>query len=170
MNLNDEEVELLDRYRQLPPDIRPLAQAALTHLNNRAPNTGAFGALIGYRHTVRSPGKVDCELEITSAHFNPIGIAHGGVIYTMVDAAMGSAVLSLLPPDKLCVSAEIKLNYLKPVHPGHVVAHATVAQCGQRLAVVTAEVTNEAGEIVGVALGTFAILDRKPRQPHGSDT
>ena len=167
---NDDEAQILERYRALSPELQELAKEVLNHLEERDTRTGPFGALLGYYHAVVSPGVVDCTLMVSSTHLNPIGIAHGGALYTMVDAAMGSAVLSMLPPDKLCVSAEIKMNYLKPVHPGRVVAHAKVLQCGNRLAVVTAEVANDAHEIVGFALGTFAILNRQPRQPHSTDT
>jgi acyl-CoA thioesterase len=156
---DQEAAALLELYSALPAEIRPLVLDTLRRYEDRDSIAGPFGWQVGYHYTSRTPGQAVCELDVTPAHFNPANIAHGGVIYTMVDAAMGSAVFTALRPGQRCVTAEIKINYLLPVTTGRVVATAKVVKMGSRIAVVTAEVTNAADELVGIALGSFAVLN-----------
>jgi len=62
------------------------------------------------------------------------------------------------------------VNCLKPILPGRVTANATVLHKGGRLVVVSGEIHNEAGDLVGVALGTFVIIRRTPTLPVDSST
>lgn len=150
--------ELVNLYASLPPEAQQLALDAVRRLSDRERYGGAFGWLVGYHYTSRSPGDVQCELEIGRGHLNPGGIAHGGVIYTLADAAMGASVMSMLEPGQRCVTAELKVNYLKAVKTGRLVAHAKVVRKGNRLATVTAEVRDGQGDLIAIALGTFAVV------------
>lgn len=146
----------------MPAEIQALAIAALERLSDRHPNTGAYGWLMGIHYDSAEPGKVACSMEVNSSVYNPGGMAHGGVMFGLVDSAMGGAVYTLLDRTlEGCVTAELKLNYLRPVRAGVITATATVLQRGRTLAVVTADVRNERGELLGVAQGTFAITQRK---------
>jgi acyl-CoA thioesterase len=159
--LDDTKSQITELLEVLSPEARAVALDALQHLKDRDRIAGPFGWLIGYHYTSHTAGASDCEIEITASHLNPGKIAHGGVIYTLADAAMGAAVMAMLEPGKRCVTAELKVNYLKPVAAGRVRAHASVLRLGSRLATVTAELRDDEEDIVAVALGTFAILSRQ---------
>lgn len=152
----DRAVELL---RALPPDVQRMALATIERYADRDPYTGPWGWQLGLHYTERAPGRTSCVIDVGESHHNPGRVAHGGLVFTLADSAMGAAVHTLLEPELRCVTAEIKLNYLAPVIRGRVTATATVINRRRRLAVVTAEVHDEAGELVGLAQGTFAIIN-----------
>ncbi len=151
--------EVLRLYDGLPAEVQELALGALRRLDTRDRTRGPFAWLVGYHYTLLQPGDVVCELDVGRAHHNPAGIAHGGAIYTLVDAAMGACAMSVLEAGRRCVTAELKVNYLKAVEAGRIAAHARVIRKGARLVVLTAEVHDAAGDLVAIGLGTFAIIE-----------
>jgi len=48
-------------------------------------------------------------------HYNPLGSVHGGWIATLLDSCVGCAVHSTLPAGKSFTTAELKINYVRPV-------------------------------------------------------
>ncbi len=48
-------------------------------------------------------------------HYNPLGTVHGGWIATLLDSCVGCAVHSTLPAGKAFTTAELKINYVRPV-------------------------------------------------------
>jgi uncharacterized protein (TIGR00369 family) len=164
MTLGDRQARLLELFDRLPPEVQGQAIEAIDHLTDRDAHAGAFGWLLGYHYVDAELGHARCILDVTDIHLNSSGVAHGGVLCTLADAAMGAAAYNSLEPDQRCVTAELKVNFLKPIVPGRVTAGATIVQKGTRLIVVTAEMHDEAGDLVGIALGTFAIIARDRRR------
>jgi len=165
--LSDTQNRLLELFDQIPTELQPMALATLERLQSPDQHAGPFGWLLGYRYLETGPGHARCTLDVAQPHLNPSGVAHGGVLCTLADAAMGAAIHWMLDPNQRCVTAELKVNCLKPILPGRVTANATVLHKGGRLVVVSGEIHNAAGELVGVALGTFAIVRRMPALPVG---
>jgi acyl-CoA thioesterase len=153
----------------LPPQIQELALKNLQTLVDRDPSTGPFGWMLGIHYTDRASGKASCQIKVDNRLYNPGQIAHGGVVFTLADSAMGAAVFTLLDPGQRCATAELKINYLAPVRTGTVSATATVVSKRKRLAVVTCEVHDQAGELVALAQGTFAVVEKAPGQPAAGD-
>ena len=60
-------------------------------------------------------GSVTVALDLADHHLNLQGLAHGGVIATLADAAMGLSLRSALEPGRRHVSLEIGVHYLRPV-------------------------------------------------------
>jgi len=87
-------------------------------------------------------------------HLNPHGSVHGGVLATMIDVAMGTAVTSSGGQSPVTVS--LTVTYLEPGRPGRLEAMAQVRKRGKRLTVVEAEVVQD-GDVVADALATFAV-------------
>ncbi|MBR12289.1 MAG: hypothetical protein CL442_03950, partial [Acidimicrobiaceae bacterium] len=79
------------------------------------------------------PGTAVVALAVDDRHLNPNGVVHGGVVFTMVDTAMGRATLSVLDEGCLCASIEVSVRYLRPVVEGRLVATATVLRAGRRI-------------------------------------
>ncbi|MBV9789417.1 MAG: PaaI family thioesterase [Chloroflexi bacterium] len=162
--------QVLELLAALPADIRSLALANLKRWANRDPHSGPFGWQLGLRYVERAPGRVTAMMEIDEALHNPGQVAHGGVMFTLADSAMGAATFTLLEPGQRCTTAELKLNYIAPIIKGKVTATATVISKRRRLAVVTAEVRDEQGELVGLAQGTFAIIRGVAERPIEGDS
>ena len=87
-------------------------------------------------------------------HLNQHGTVHGGVLATMIDAAMGTAVITTGGESPVTVS--LTVTYLEPGRPGRLEATARVRKRGKRLMVVEAEVVQD-GDVVADALGTFSV-------------
>ena len=119
-----------------------------------------FGELIGLNFTAYGEGHSRCELQVKKELFNPHGVLHGGVVYTMADTGMGGALYSILEEGELCTTVEIKIAYFAAVKSGTLVCDTRVIERRWRIAIIESEVKN-GDELVAKALGTFYIYDKK---------
>ena len=60
----------------------------------RANQAGAYAAVGGMQVVAVGDGWARSELQLTTQHWNPMGIVHGGVYCTMMDQAAGTAACS----------------------------------------------------------------------------
>jgi acyl-CoA thioesterase len=82
---------------------------------------------------------------------------HGGILYTLVDFAMGGALTSQLEPGERCTTLEVKINYVLPVASGEVRAEAVVVSRSRRFGLMEARVHDEGQRLVALATGSFYI-------------
>src|SRR5262245_54634881 len=78
--------------------------------------------LIGFALTAVAPGRAWCEFAAGPQHWNRMGTLHGGVLCDIADAAMGVAYATTLEGDETFTTLELKINFLKPVRSGHLIA------------------------------------------------
>ena len=119
-----------------------------------------FGDLIGLEFTAYGDGRSRCELEVKGGLFNPHGVLHGGVIYSMADTGMGGALYSVLEEGELCTTVEIKIAYFAAVESGRLTCDTMVIERRSRIATLESEIKNE-DRLVAKALGTFYIYTPK---------
>jgi len=124
---------------------------------NPDPGVGPFADLLGVHRTAMEDGRSRFELTVRPEHMNPHGVVHGGVIYTLVDYAMGGALTSRLAPGERCATLEIKINYLAPATEGRLAAEARVVERTTRIGVLDARVHAEGERLIALATGTFFI-------------
>ena len=129
------------------------------------PGVGPIAALLGIRRASMGDGRSVFELTIRPEHMNPHGVVHGGVVYTLVDFAMGGALTSLLEPGEGCATLEVKINYLAPALAGDVRAEACVVSRSRRVAVMEARAYGEAQRLIALATGSFYIQTRAVMTP-----
>jgi acyl-CoA thioesterase len=126
-----------------------------------SPGPGAFAGMLGARCTAIADGRARFELVLGPQHMNPHGIAHGGVVYSLVDYAMGGALTSRLTAGERCTTLEIKINYLAPAVEGTIAAEAWVVERTGRVGVLEARA--HAGDVlVALATGSFYIQGPRP--------
>lgn len=113
-------------------------------------------AYLGMRMVRVEPGVAVVEVAVTPELVHGFGAVHGGVVATVVDQALGSAVLPLLPAGTWPATLEFKVNYLAAARQGVISATGTVVSLRKRTAVVQVEVTNEE-RTIAVALGTLSL-------------
>ena len=118
-----------------------------------------FGKLIGMDFKIISDGNVEYHLKIKKEHLATPNSAHGGVISTLVDGALGVAGLSAVYKENKVVSTvEYKINFLSPVFLNdELKAVGKVEQQGKRILIISCDVivVNRKNIFAAKALGTF---------------
>ena len=97
-------------------------------------------------------------LTLGAEHFNPNGVAHGAVLFALVDTAMGKATMSTVDEGFYCASVEVSLRFIRPASAGELIADASVVKRGKNLAHLEAKVHDGDSRLVATSSGTFAIL------------
>ena len=94
-------------------------------------------------------------------HYNPLGSVHGGWIATLLDSCVGCAVHSTLPAGKAYTTAELKINYVRPVttRVPLVRATGTVIHVGSRMATAEGRLVGPDGKLYAHATTTCFIFD-----------
>lgn len=114
--------------------------------------------LIGFAMTEVEPGRVVFEMDAGPQHSSPLGTVHGGILCDLVDAAMGCSHASLLDDGETFTTLELKINFLKPVWQGHLVAEGKVIKAGRTIGLVEGRVTDEHGSVIAHATSTCMTL------------
>ncbi len=104
------------------------------------------------------PGVGTAHVELGDRHLNPNGVVHGGVLFTMVDTAMGKATMSVLDEGRFCASVEVELRFIRPASEGSLTAVAEVLKKGRSIVHLQARVADGRDRLIATAAGTFAII------------
>lgn len=115
-----------------------------------------FISLIGAHPPETAEGEATLEMEVDDRHLNAAGTIHGGMLATLVDTTMGSAIRSAVG-DETPATSQLSLTYLRPGKPGRLVVTATVRKRGDNLTVCEADVEQDGKSLVH-ALATFALV------------
>jgi uncharacterized protein (TIGR00369 family) len=114
--------------------------------------------LIGMRMTAVEEGAVTFELDVGEQHTSPLGTVHGGILCDVADAAMGCAHASQLAEGETFTTLELKMNFVKPVWEGRLVAEARVVKSGRTTGLVDCRVTDDSGSLVAYGTSTCMTL------------
>ena len=122
-----------------------------------------FRQLVGYEVETIEEGAAILVLELDDRHLNRTGITHGGVISTLIDAAMGYAGCYAEGEAALRRAATLSFttSFLRPTKTGKIRARATVKPGGRQIFFATAEVHDEAGHLVAIGEGTYKYRSRR---------
>ena len=115
-----------------------------------------FGDLICMHFEIPVVGKVHYYITIEDKHLATPIAAHGGVIASLMDAALGVACLSAVVNDNKVVSTlDLSLRYLKPAVLGaKIVAKSEVISKGNRILVSEVKVY-DGDTLIATGSGTF---------------
>ena len=126
-------------------------------------NESSFSRLMGMTLVAREDGRAAVALTVDDRHLNTVGVAHGGILTSLMDTACGAAVSYQPSIDGMPVmTVSLQASYLGAGFPGDTLT-ATAARRGRGRRVITCqvEVHNQRGEIVGVGLGTFRVRSQR---------
>ena len=110
-----------------------------------------FGRLAGIELVAVEPGRATARLRLTPTHWNGVGIAHGGALFTLADVAFAAASNAR---GRVAVAVQASVSFLKATSEGTLTAEAREVACGHKLGTYVVEVKNEAGELVALFQGT----------------
>ena len=116
--------------------------------------------LLDFRLTVADPGLAVFEITPGEQHYNPIGVVHGGVAFTLLDSAMSCAVQSLLPTGGLSTTLEIKANLVRAITlaTGPLRATGRIVHLGSRTGTAEGRLEDATGKLYAHATTTCLIL------------
>jgi uncharacterized protein (TIGR00369 family) len=98
-----------------------------------------------------------CKFKLSRRYTGPPGHAHGGIIATILDEAMGKVNRFR---NVLALTSSMEIRYLKPVPLGKMLTVTGVEQTVEgRKHINMAEISNEAGEVLARSTGTFIAID-----------
>ena len=142
---------------------RDLLEAALRGAAQPPP----YVRLLNMRFIAVSDGSATFEMPATVDLYNPNNVVHGGALTSLADSAMGFAVFSTLAPGETFTTAELHVNFLRPVtaDSGMLRSIGRVVHRGQQLAVAEAEVLDQQNQLIARASSTNVILQRRLAQP-----
>ncbi len=101
--------------------------------------------------------KVLCKFKLSRRYQGPPGHAHGGIIATILDEAMGKVNKFR---NVLALTRNMEIEYLKPIPLGKVMmVTAQERQVDGRSHTNVGEITNEAGEVLARGTATFIAVD-----------
>jgi uncharacterized protein (TIGR00369 family) len=121
--------------------------------------SGGFAGRLGAHVEEADDGSARIAFEVTDEHLNPAGTLHGGVLATLVDTAMGTAVRSATDDGDVPATSQLTVTYLRPGKPGPLAVTARVRTRGEHLTVCEADVEQD-GRSLAHAVATFALLHR----------
>jgi uncharacterized protein (TIGR00369 family) len=104
-------------------------------------------------------GTATLRMTVDERHLRTLGLLHGGATATLLDTALGYAVTSKAADGFHAVTAQLNVNFTRPVSRGEVLeATGRVLHAGSQTAVASGEVRNGNGKLVATATGTFLFL------------
>ena len=107
------------------------------------------------------PGRAVFQGRPALRHYNPLGTVHGGWIATLLDSCVACAVHAGLPAGKAYTTAELKINYVRPVTAKVELlrAEGKVIHVGTRMATADGRLTGPDGKLYAHASTTCFIFD-----------
>jgi len=97
--------------------------------------------VMGFGLVTVDPGRVTFRGRPGTRHANPVGAVHGGWFGTLLDSAMGCAVMTAVPQGKWYTTLEYKISLIRPVAFGaEVEVTGILDHCGRSTAVARGEI------------------------------
>lgn len=119
-------------------------------------------ANIGARIVEVAYGKLVLAADLTTErHSFPTSrgaIVHGGALATLADETLATVAFTCADEGQTTVTADLKVDFLRPGLPGRFVARGSVRHRTRRLAFCEATVENAQGEIVAEARAVIAFV------------
>ena len=118
--------------------------------------------LIGFTLTEVEPGRAVIAFDAGPRHANPMGTLHGGVLCDIADAAMGMAYAASLDAGETFTTLELKINFLKPVRTGRLIATGRLVKGGHTVGLIECDVVDDKDRLVARASSTCMTLRGEP--------
>jgi len=139
-------------------ELSPSHKSALMEKMNTA---ARYWTLLGIELIDVKKGWAKVRLPFAEKLTHPLGIAHGGAVFSPADSAIAMALSGLVGPDEIYTTIEMKINYLKPFNTGEIIAEASILHKGKNIAIGDVKVTNDRGRMIATGLATYMIMKNR---------
>ncbi len=118
------------------------------------------GASLGIRQEYVGDGRTRYYLDPNPATINAMFTVHGGVLATLMDTAMGSAVFTRLADGVAYTTLELKVNFIRSVtlDGSRLTCDAEVVHVGRRTATAEGRITDAGGKLIAHGSTTILVL------------
>jgi uncharacterized protein (TIGR00369 family) len=118
--------------------------------------------LLGWKLIEIDPdeGTIEVAFNATQQFLNSAGTIQGGFLAAMLDDTLGPALVATLGDGEWAPTADLHLQFLKPVSPGELRGHGRVVRKGRDVAFLAGELLDSEGAVVATATATAMI--RRP--------
>ena len=143
----------MTHYEDLAPKFK---ESLLSRMQEESP----YWALLGLEIDDIKKGWAKVKLPFARKLVHPLGIAHGGAIFSAADSAVAMALIGLVERDETFTTVEMKINYIRPFNKGEIIAEAWIIHKGGKTALGDVEVRNSGGTLIAKGLATYMILKK----------
>jgi len=144
----------MTEYEELNPHFK---QSLLNWMETKNP----FWSLLGMEIIEIKKGWAQIRLPFSEKLANGTGVVHGGAIFSPADSAVGMALVGMVNKNENISTLEMKINYLKPLTAGDIIAEAKIVHRGTMTAIGDVEVKDEKGNLIAKGLATYAITKKE---------
>jgi len=103
-------------------------------------------------------------LALEDHHRNNRGVAHGGVVSSLLDATLGAAVISSIPKEWWCATVSLTVEYLSGARHGPLEAVGRIVRRGRRVAFAEGEIRDARGKVVATGHGAWNLWPYHPEK------
>ncbi len=121
-----------------------------------------FGGFLGVRAIERGPEGASIDFELEAHHCNKRGVAHGGVLASLLDMALGASVIAAIRPEEWCATIDLGLQFVAPARLGRLRISGSVIRRARRIAFAEGSILDAHGRVVTTARGTWTIWPGHP--------
>jgi uncharacterized protein (TIGR00369 family) len=125
------------------------------------PTRPGISRTLGYRRASTEPGTATIYWDASEDycfHTASGPVVQGGLVTAQLDAAMGGAAWSLVAPTHTFLTADLRVEFIRPTRPGPLTAHGTVVRRTSRVIFCAAELFDEAGTLLAASRCTQVVL------------
>jgi uncharacterized protein (TIGR00369 family) len=120
-----------------------------------------IAATLGFALVAVADGAAVFACEPQPWHYNPIGSVHAGLAMTLLDSAMGCALMATLDAPRPWTTLEVKANFTRPLTAGMGEVRCTgrVVHPGRSVVTTEARLEGPDGKLYAHGTSTILMLD-----------
>lgn len=123
-----------------------------------------IASLMKFEFINASYGQVEFQCTPGEAHYNPLGMVHGGLACTLLDTVLGCAAHTILDAGIGYTSIDLAVKYLRPItlQQGPLRADASVVKSGPRVIFTEGRLSTTDGKLLATATSALLIFPHQP--------
>lgn len=116
-----------------------------------------FWGYLGCKLERMADDQVIISLEVKPHHLNIIGIVHGGVLSSLLDNAMGLAVMAVRPEEK-AVTTNLNVLFVAPMKETKLIVKAEIVHQSRKMITTQGTITDHEGNLSAIGSGSFRVI------------
>ncbi|MBF9029215.1 hotdog fold thioesterase [Rhodobacterales bacterium HKCCE3408] len=118
-----------------------------------------IGGTVGFRLDTVEDGRIVFRGAPSFDYANPMGSVHGGWYGTLLDSALGCAVMTKVPQGSVYTTLEYKVNIIRPIPIGtEILAEAIVSHAGRSTGVAEGTIRDASERLYATGSTTCIIM------------